>query len=182
MSSSASLLGLNVGEYFKLCNWQLLPPPSNNYLPKLAKITSFQRPSILSALSVKEFFDSCHWQPIAQNEPEKDNDSTSPLLPPQIESNFQNPPTVLPCLTVAEFFSLCNWQSLPLEVRTQPLPLGPESPLEPELSLTIQVQTFLQRIPWEGSPEIGRLPQASRSQSIPPAEVEMSLNDLSKLF
>lgn len=182
MKRSASLLGLNVGDYFKLCNWQLLPPPSNN-LPKPIKITPPPRPTVLSVLSVKDFFASCNWQLLTQIALE-DNDSTSPLLPPPVASD-PSPPIVLPCLTVAEFFSLCNWQSLPLEATIpQPLAVEPELPkvFIPESPLTIQVQTFLRTIPWEGNPEIGRLPQASSLPSIPPAEDEMNLNDLSNLF
>ncbi len=189
MNSSASLLGLTVKDYFNLCSWQLSPPPINNNLPKQAKVIPPQRPRILPALSVKEFFNSCNWQLLPQNELENDKDSTSPLLPPQeVESDRQKPAVGLPCLTVAEFFSLCNWQSLPPAIRTQPLltepesPL-PESPLEPKPPLACQVQTFLQMISWEGSPEIGRLPQASaKSHLVSPSSTDMNLNDLSKLF
>lgn len=55
MKCSASLLGLKVRDYFSLCNWQLLPPPSKNYLPKQAKITAPDCPIVLSTLTVKEF-------------------------------------------------------------------------------------------------------------------------------
>ncbi|WP_009633984.1 hypothetical protein [Synechocystis sp. PCC 7509] len=180
MKCSASLLGLNVADYFNLCNWQLLPPPSNN-LPKQAKITAPHCPTVLSALSVKDFFETCNWQLLPPTEPEKDNDSTSPLSPPQVEHDVQNP-IVLRRLTVTEFFGLCNWHSLPLKVITQPL--EPESSLEPKSLKTWQVQAFFQRISWEGSsPEIGRLPQASTlSELISPASGEMNLNDLSNLF
>ncbi|MBW4663052.1 MAG: hypothetical protein KME01_02455 [Chroococcus sp. CMT-3BRIN-NPC107] len=180
MKCSASLLGLNVGDYFNLCNWQLLPPPKHNHLPKQAKITAPHCPTVLSALSVKDFFDTCNCQLLSPTEPAKDNDSTSPVLLPQVESDVPNP-TVLGCLSVTDFFSLCNWHSLPLEVITQPL--APELPLEPESPLTWQVQAFFQRISWDGSPEIGKLPPVSTlSKSISPASGEMNLNDLSNLF
>ncbi len=182
MKCSASLLGLNVGDYFNLCNWQLLPSPSHNYLPQQAKITDPHRPILLSTLSVKEFFGACNWQLILQNELDRDNDSNC-LPPPQVETDLQNP-IILRCLTVAGFFSLCNWQSLPPEVRQlQPLPLElPESPLKQKSPKTWQVEAFFQHISWEGSPEIGRLPQATTLSTLIPASAEMNLNDLSNLF
>lgn len=178
MNSVASLLGLTVGNYFNLCNWQLLSPPSNNYLPKQAKIISPQRPIVLSALSVKEFFNSCNWQ-LVPLQPAND-DTTSSLPPLQVESADPNL-TALPCLTVTKFFSLCNWHSLPLEVCSSQA-VYPSQPLPLQSPLTQPVQAFFQMIPWEGSPKIGGLPQASLSESIAPAQVEMSLNDLAKLF
>lgn len=183
MKSPASLLRLTVGDYFKSCNWQLLPPPSCDYLPKQAKIVLPQRPTVLSALSVKEFFDTCNWQLLIQNEPEQDNDSTSPVLPPPVESNLQNV-RVLQRLTVTEFFSLCNWQSLPSEPQIQLLTLElAELPLEQKSPLTWQVKAFFQQIFWEGSPVIGRLPQkSSKLQELIPASEKMNLNDLSNLF
>jgi hypothetical protein len=178
MKSQVSLLGLTVGDYFKLCNWQLASPSSNNSLPsKQSKISSPQRPVVLSGLTVETFFKLCNWQLLPQLElVSHDNDTTS--LEP-IQSAAQNPPKSLPCLTVTEFFSLCNWQSLPPEVRkSQPLRL-----VEPKPPLAQSVQVFFQMIPWEGSPKIGELPQASSvSALIAPSQGEMNLNDLSKLF
>ncbi|WP_009630669.1 hypothetical protein [Synechocystis sp. PCC 7509] len=180
MNSSDSFLGLTVGDYFNSCNWQLVPPPINNYvLPQHAKITCPQRSIILSRLTVEEFFNSCNWQMLPQIEPDEGDYSISTLPQLQAEKDaFPNPSTALPCLTVTEFFSLCNWHCLPIEVRQTQL-----LPLEQKPHLTWQVQAFLQIIPWEGSPDIGSLPQPSTlSKSISSAQVEMSLNNLSKLF
>ncbi len=170
MKCSASLLGLKVGDYFNLCNWQLLPPPSKNYLPKQAKITAPDCPIVLSTLTVKEFFNSCNWQLLPQNEPAAE--IILPSLPP-------SPPSDLSCLTVAKFLSLCNWQSIPLEVS---LPSQPQ-PLEQESPLTSQVQAFFQCIPWEGNAEIGGLSQPlTRSPLISPAPGDINLKDLCNLF
>ena len=164
MKSAASLLGLKVGDYFNSCNWQLLPPPSDrNVLPKA--IASFQSPSVLPSLTAEKFFKLCNWE----LEPTGDETLTPFVVAPS--------PLALPCLTVTEFFSLCNWPSLPLEVsESPPLPLE-RSPK------TWQVQAFFQRISWEGSPDIGGLPQTSaRLEVISSAPSEMNLKDLSNLF
>jgi len=181
MKSSVSLLGLTVGNYFNLCNWQQLPPSNNNSLPPPVKINAPQRPVSLSALTVEKFFSLCNWQLLPQLELVNDNNNDPISLPAQ--SKAPNPPTAIPCLTVMEFFSLCNWHSLPPEARkSQPLPLEHKLPSEPS-PLTQQVQTFFQTIPWEGSPKIGGLPQVSAiSEFIAPSQTEMSVNDLSKLF
>ncbi len=184
MKSSVSLLGLTVGNYFNLCNWQQLSPSSNTSLPpKQAKINAPQRPVTLSALTVEKFFSLCNWQLLPQLElVNNDHTETLPLLPAQ--SKEPTPPTAIPCLTVTEFFSLCNWHSLPPEVRkSQPLPLEHKLPQEQKPPLVQQVQTFFQTIPWEGSPKIGGLPQVSAVlELIAPSQTEMSVNDLSKLF
>ena len=166
MKSAASLLGLNVGEYFNSCNWQLLPPPSDrNVLLKQTKIASFQSPIVLPRLTAEKFFKLCNWQ----LEPTGDETLTPFVVAPS--------PLALPCLTVTEFFSLCNWHSLPLEVCE-----SPQLPLE-RSPKTWLVQAFFQRISWEGSSEIGGLPQTSaRLELISPAPGEMNLNDLSNLF
>ncbi len=171
MNSAASLLGLNVGDYFNLCNWQLLPPPiDRNVLPKQAKISSFQSPIVLPRLTAEKFFKLCNWQLLPQLEPTGDETPTPFVVTP-------SPLTDLPCLTVTEFFSLCNWHSLPLEVCE-----SPQLPLE-RSPLTLQVQAFFQRISWESSSEIGELPQTSaRLELISPAPGEMNLKDLSNLF
>lgn len=169
MKCSASLLGMNVGDYFNLCNWQLLPLPNNNYLPKQAKTTAPQRPIVLSTLTVKEFLSSCNWQLLPQNESAVKITSPSPFLP--------SPSSNLPRLTVAEFFSLCNWQSLSLEV----YPLQ-SSLLEPKSLLAWQVKAFFQSIPWESNAEIGATKALERSPLISPALGEINLNDLSNLF
>lgn len=173
MKGSASLLGLTVGDYFNLCNWQLSQPKRNN-LPKQAKkVVSPQRPSVVAALSVKEFFNSCNWQLLSQ--PLLDDEITSSLpLSPDLPSN-------LPCLTVTEFLSLCNWQLLPQEVRpSQSLPVSAPAPASP---LTMQVQAFFLTIPWGGSHEISESPQISGLSKLNfPAPKEMNANDLSKLF
>ena len=177
MKSSVSLLRLTVGDYFNLCNWQQLPPLSEFSLPpKQTKITSPERPIVLSALTVETFFKLCNWQLLPQLEQVYDNDNQQTSLAP-VSSTA---PTSLPCLTVAEFFSLCNWQSLPPEVRkTQPAPL----PIKQKPPLAQQVQAFFQSVPWEGSPIIGGLPpSASRPELITPSPAEMNVNDLSKLF
>lgn len=167
MKSAASLLGLKVGDYFNSCNWQLLPPPSDrNVLPKQTKIAAFQSPIVLPRLTADQFFKLCNWQ----LEPTGDETLTPFVVAPS--------PLALPCLTVTEFFSLCNWHSLPLEVCESPQPL----PLE-RSPKTLQVQAFFQRISWEGSSEIGGLPQTSaRLELISPAPGEMNLKDLSNLF
>jgi len=105
MKSSVSLLGLTVENYFNLCNWQQLPPSSNNSLPpKQAKIISPQRPVVLSALTVETFFNLCNWQLLPKLELVNDDSNVLvPLLPDQSVV-----PTALPCLTVAEFFSRCK--------------------------------------------------------------------------
>ena len=193
MKSQVSLLGLTVGDYFRLCNWQQLPPASNNPLPsKQAKIATPARPVVISALTVEAFFKLCNWQLLPQLEPASDrnNASNSPL--PLLESDqgaAPTTPTALPCLTVNEFFSLCNWHSLPPEVRktlpppsSEPIALEP-LPVEPLEPLAQRVQIFFQMIPWDGSPKIGRLPQKSPvSELIAPPQTDMNLNDLSKLF
>lgn len=175
--SSVSLLGLTVGDYFNLCNWQQIPPSSDRSLPpKQAKTTSPERPIVLSALTVETFFKLCNWQLSPQIKQQDDGDRQTSVAPASSAA-----PASLPCLTVAEFFSLCNWQSLPPEVRkTQPAPSLPTKQKPP---LAEQVQVFFQSIPWEGSPIIGGLPQSSlRSPSIAPSPSEMNVNDLSKLF
>lgn len=169
MKCSASLLGLNVGDYFNLCNWQLLPLPNKNYLPKQAKTTAPQRPIVLFTLTVKEFLSSCNWQLLPQNEPAVENTSPSPLLP--------SPFSDLPRLTVAEFFSLCNWQSLSPGVRPLQFSL-----LEPKSLLAWQVEAFFQSIPWESNAEISETEASERLLLISPALREMNLNDLSNLF
>lgn len=167
MKNAASLLGLKVGDYFNSCNWQLLPPLSDrNLLPKRARIAAPGSPIVLPRLTAEKFFKLCNWQ----LEPTGDETLTPFVVAP-------SPLADLPCLTVTEFFSLCNWHPLPLEVCE-----SPQLPLE-RSPKTWQVQTFFQRISWEGSSEICGLPQTSaRLELISPAPAEMNLNDLSNLF
>jgi len=172
MSDSASLACLKVAEFFKLCNWQLLPQAKPNLQrPSPPETTVLQQanPPAASCLSVKEFFNLCNWQLLPQALP-----SLSHL--DQIQSNSPQQTASLSCLSVKEFFNLCNWQLVPLENTYLP----PQ--VEQAVSLnTLPVQQFFQFIPWDGSPEIGSLPQ--QTVMLPIAQEKApTLNDLSNLF
>ncbi len=174
MNDSAACL--KVAEFFKLCNWQLLPQA----LPKLQPLdppetTALQQvnPPASSCLSVKEFFELCNWQLLPQALP-----SLPHIEQPQSASLQQ---TASPsCLSVKEFFNLCNWQLLPLvPVENSYLPPQVEQPVSLN---TLPVQEFFQFIPWDGSPEIGSLPQPTPIVMLPAQEKSPTLNDLSNLF
>lgn len=174
MSNFASLSCLKVAEFFKLCNWQLLPQAKPN-LPPLAppetKVLQQVKPVASSCLTVKEFFTLCNWQLLPQALPNLQHLDQTPSASVQ-----QVSPS---CLSVKEFFNLCNWQLLPQGNCYLPPQVEQKANTT---TLTLPVQEFFQFIPWDGSPEIGSLPQPTVMLEPVAQERAPTFNDLSNLF
>jgi hypothetical protein len=161
MSGQDSLACLTVQQFLRLCNWEGKQQESHyrQQQPQSFK-TSWK------CFTLQEFFSRSNWEGQAEAGEIESRGDTYHSPPRQI--SWQ-------CISVKEFFSQFNWQEQPLVENSDWQHLDPYSRLKQ------QVREFFQFIPWEGNPEIGKLPKASAALPLSLVE-EPTFTDLSDLF
>jgi hypothetical protein len=168
MSSQDSWPCQTVEQFLRLCNWEGKLPER----PYSQKQESF-RPLSWQCQTVENFFIQFNWSGRSQQFQPSQN-QLQPQLPRVASIAPQN---TLKCLSVKEFFIQCNWHGRSQETS----PIGEQ--LDPYARLKQSVCEFFQFVPWEGQPEIGKLPSsAATTYQLPISAIEPKFSDLSDLF
>ncbi len=169
MSSQDSWPCQTVEQFLRLCNWE-------GKLPEIRPNSQEQenfRPLSWQCQTVENFFIQFNWSGRSQQFQPSQN-QLQPQLPKVATIAPQN---TLKRLSVKEFFIQCNWHGRSQETS----PIGEQ--LDPYARLKQSVCEFFQFVPWEGQPEIGKLPSsAATTYQLPISAIEPKFSDLSDLF
>lgn len=165
MSRADSWSCLTVEQFLHLCNWEGKQPERNWEQEKPIVQFSWQ------CEKVEDFFSQFNWS--GQVEEGHNLASQIPVVP-RITA-IATKETSLKRLLVKEFFTQCNWQGRTTEANRI------LDQLDPYARLKLPVREFFGFIPWEGEPEIGRLPK-STTNFRPPTVTSPKFTDLSDLF
>ena len=169
MSSQDSWSCLTVGQFLRLCNWEGKLPEIHN-LPQEEP----SRENSWQCQAVDDFFSQFNWE--GQLEQPKINSQSINLPHLPIFAAIATPYNALKRLVVKEFFNKCNWQGRSLEANRI------WEQLDPYARLKQPVGEFFQFVPWEGEPEIGKLPSSATTFLQPKVAPEPKFTDLSDLF
>ena len=168
MSSQDSWPCQTVEQFLRLCNWEgKLPERPNSQEQESFLPLSWQ------CQTVENFFIQFNWSGRSQQFQPSQN-QLQPQLP---KVATIAPQDTLKRLSVKEFFIQCNWHGRSLETNS----IGEQ--LDPYARLKQPVCEFFQFVPWEGQPEIGKLPSsAATTYQLPISAIEPKFSDLSDLF
>ena len=168
MSSQDSWPCQTVEQFLRLCNWEgKLPERPNSQEQESFLPLSWQ------CQTVENFFIQFNWSGRSQQFQPSQN-QLQPQLP---KVATIAPQDTLKRLSVKEFFIQCNWHGRSLEANS----FGKQ--LDPYARLKQPVSEFFQFVPWEGQPEIGKLPSsAATTYQLPISAIEPKFSDLSDLF
>lgn len=170
MSSRNAWSCLSVQQFLHSCNWEGQLPVRPYWQEEETLQSSWQ------CQTVQEFFVQFNWS----GQPQEFQLSQNPLQPqipkPSRVAAIASPQNTLKRLSVKEFFIQCNWHG-----RSQQVNRIWEQ-LDPYARLKQPVSEFFQFIPWEGEPEIGKLPKSATTFLLPIGATEPKFSDLSDLF
>ncbi len=170
MSRRDSLSCLTVEQFLRGANWEgKLPEIHDWQQEESSQVNCWQ------CQTVENFFSQFNWSGQLLEQP-RQNTSQSVGLPVPINAAIASPHNTLKRLAVKEFFTGCNWQGRSLEAN----PIWEQ--LDPYARLKQPVGEFFQFVPWEGEPEIGKLPLSATTFFQPKVALEPKFTDLSDLF
>ena len=170
MSSQDSWSCLTVQQFLRLCNWEGKLPEIHNWQQ--------EEPSVENSWqcqAVQDFFSQFNWEGQLE-QPRIDSSQPINLSHLPIFAAIATPQNALKRLCVKEFFTECNWQGRSLEANCI------WEQLDPYARLKQSVGEFFQFVPWEGEPEIGKLPSSATTFLQPKVAPEPKFTDLSDLF
>lgn len=169
MSSQDSWPCRTVQEFLHSCNWDGVLTVGPYWEEEILQ-SSWQ------CQTVQEFFVQFNWSGQPQ-EFQLSPHQLQPQIPkPSRVAAVASPQNTLKRLSVKEFFIQCNWHG-----RSQQA--NPCEQLDPYARLKQPVKEFFQFVPWEGEPEIGKLPKsAATTFLLPIGATEPKFSDLSDLF
>lgn len=170
MSSQDSWSCLTVQQFLRIGNWEGKLPEIHNWQQEESSLVNSWQ-----CQAVDVFFSQFNWSGQLLEQPRINSSQSINLSVPRVAA-IASPQNILKRLGVKEFFTGCNWQGRSQEANRI------WEQLDPYARLKQPVSEFFQFVPWEGEPEIGKLPLSATTFLQPKVTPEPKFTDLSDLF